>query len=90
VTLVRIMALAETLVAEGKLSKVANRDIPKAGLLDSAAELFITSTSFDVLGVSAWDGQPVGDGRPGPVTRALTRLIDSEIRTEGPRSVRLA
>ena len=39
--------------------------------LDTADELFVTSTSRDVLAVTRVDQRPVGDGRPGPVTRAL-------------------
>jgi branched-chain amino acid aminotransferase len=33
-----------------------------------AAELFLTSTAGGVMPVSTLDGQPVGDGQPGPVT----------------------
>lgn len=36
-----------------------------------AREAFLTSTSSLVLPVTAIDGQPVGDGGPGPVTRLL-------------------
>ena len=36
-----------------------------------AAELFLTSTAGGVMPVTTLDGQPVGDGRPGPVTTAL-------------------
>jgi branched-chain amino acid aminotransferase len=89
VTLVRLMDLAGRLVADGTLKAVVNRDLHRSDLPAAAAEVFLASTSFDVLGVSSWDGVPVGEGRPGPVTRALTRLIDEEIHTEGPRSVPL-
>ncbi|HEY0896946.1 MAG TPA: aminotransferase class IV [Sphingobacteriaceae bacterium] len=41
----------------------------------SASEAFITSTTKGVLPVTEVDGLPVGDGRPGPVTRYL----DSEL-----------
>ena len=39
--------------------------------LDTADELFVTSTSREVLAVTRVDQRPVGDGRPGPVMRAL-------------------
>ena len=87
VTLLRVLDLARTLTADGTLKAVVNRDVPRSDLPDKAAEVFLTSTSFDVLGVTRWDGRPVGDGRVGPVTRALTRLIDKEIGEEGPHSV---
>jgi branched-chain amino acid aminotransferase len=90
VTLTRVMDLAGALVADGTLKAVVNRDLRRSDLPAAAAEVFLTSTSFDILGVTSWDGRPVGDGRVGPVTRALTALIDREIHTEGPRSVRVA
>ena len=34
-------------------------------------ELFLTGTTTDVMPVVRVDGQPIGDGRPGPVTRRL-------------------
>ena len=39
--------------------------------LATADELFVTSTTREVLAVTRVDRRPVGDGRPGPVTRAL-------------------
>jgi branched-chain amino acid aminotransferase len=89
VTLGRILDLGRTLVDRGLIKSVANRDLTREELPEAAAEIFLTSTSFDVLGAASWDGRPVGDGRPGPVTRALTALIDAEVHTEGPHSVRL-
>ena len=39
--------------------------------LDSAAEVFLTGTTSGVWPVESVDGKRVGDGKPGPVTRAL-------------------
>ncbi len=39
--------------------------------LATADELFVTSTTREVLAVTRVDGDPVGDGRPGPVTQGL-------------------
>lgn len=39
--------------------------------LAAADEMFITSTTREVLPVTTIDGRPVGSGSPGPVTRAL-------------------
>jgi D-alanine transaminase len=47
--------------------------------LPSVDELFITSTSNDVMPVVTVDGAPIGAGTPGPVTR---RLIDAFRRRE--------
>jgi branched-chain amino acid aminotransferase len=45
-------------------------DLPVASLY-RATELFLTSTAGGVMPVTTLDGQPVGDGSPGPVTTAL-------------------
>jgi D-alanine transaminase len=41
----------------------------------SAQEAFVTSATSTVMPVVAVDGVPVGDGRPGPVTRKLRELF---------------
>lgn len=28
-----------------------------------------------------WDGQPIGDGTPGPVAKALLQLLEQDMRT---------
>ena len=39
--------------------------------LAAADEIFLTSTTREVLPISRLDGNPVGDGRPGPITLRL-------------------
>ena len=39
--------------------------------LRAADEVFMTSTLMDIAPISRLDGQPIGEGRPGPVTREL-------------------
>ncbi len=39
--------------------------------LRSASEVWLTSSTKEVLAVTTLDGQPVGDGRPGPVFRRM-------------------
>lgn len=36
-----------------------------------AEEAFFTATSFCILPATRFEGQPIGDGKPGPITRAL-------------------
>jgi branched-subunit amino acid aminotransferase/4-amino-4-deoxychorismate lyase len=48
--------------------------------LRAADELFVTNTTADVMPVVALDGRPVGDGRPGPVTRALGAALAERVR----------
>jgi branched-chain amino acid aminotransferase len=59
-----VLSLAEGL-APIELSPVRVADIPRL------REAFITSVSRAVLPVVTIDGRVVGDGRPGPITRAL-------------------
>jgi D-alanine transaminase len=42
-----------------------------ADRLGAFSELFLTGTTTEVMPVTRVDGAPVGDGRPGPVARAL-------------------
>jgi D-alanine transaminase len=42
-------------------------------------ELFVTGTTTDVLPIVQLDGRPVGDGRPGPITRALQEALMARI-----------
>jgi D-alanine transaminase len=48
--------------------------------LASVSELFLTGTTSEVLPVVQVDNQPVGDGRPGPVTRRLQEAYAKAVR----------
>lgn len=48
--------------------------------LRRAGEVFMTSTLKEVIPVTATDGAPVADGRPGPVTRRLQRAYRERLR----------
>ena len=49
----------------------------------AADEAFISSTTLDIMPATKLDGQPVGDGKVGPVTKKLaaelTRMVKAEI-----------
>ena len=53
-----------------------------------ADEVFATATSWEVLGVRAIDGRPIGGGVPGPTTRAIheafRRLVTSSLGAPPP------
>ncbi len=57
-------------IAEGAGITVIVGDIPVKDLYRST-EMFITSTAGGVMPVATLDGQPVGTGRPGPVTTKI-------------------
>lgn len=43
--------------------------------LRDAEEIFLTSTSLEVLAIADWEGAPVGSGRPGPVAAELRERL---------------
>lgn len=59
------------------LGLLREQDIPcretpvPVGDLGAADEAFLTSSTREVMPIRAVDGRPVGDGRPGPVTRRI-------------------
>jgi len=48
--------------------------------LQDADEAFLTNTTVEVLPVTTVDGEPVGDGEPGAVTRTLSEAYKEEVR----------
>lgn len=52
--------------------------------LFAAAEVFLTGTTANVLPVVSIDDRPVGDGTPGPVTRALRHRFHAVTHGEDP------
>jgi 4-amino-4-deoxychorismate lyase len=79
-TSMRLLELAPRLIDEGLLTGVSVGDIP----LDearSAREMVLLGSSVRVAPIVEWDGRPVGDGKPGPVAKALLRLIENDMRT---------
>jgi D-alanine transaminase len=57
-------------LARARNVPTAERDIPLREVKD-ATEVFLTSTTMDVLPVVRLDHRPVGSGTVGPVTRML-------------------
>jgi branched-chain amino acid aminotransferase len=45
----------------------------------NAEEAFWTTTSYCILPISRIDGRPIGDGRPGPITRRLQAKWSEEV-----------
>jgi branched-chain amino acid aminotransferase len=53
--------------------RVIERDLQPYDALN-ADEAFITATSLCLMPVTRFNGQPIGEGRPGPMTRRLMSL----------------
>ena len=45
-----------------------------------AAEMLLIGSSVHVAPITQWDGRPVGDGKPGPIAKALLELIERDMR----------
>ena len=78
-TSLRLMELAPTLV-RSVLTGVETCDIPAADARQ-ALEMLLIGSSVKVAPVVEWDGQRIGDGKPGPATRALLALLDEDMHT---------
>ena len=79
-TMLRVLDLArEQLVPAGILAGVEEADVPRPEL-DHAAEMLVFGTSPHVTAVTEFAGRPVGDGKPGPVWRELSRAFEADMK----------
>ncbi len=79
-TMQRVLVLArEQLVPAGVLAGVEEADVPRAEL-DQAAEMLVFGTTPHVTAVTEFAGRAVGDGKPGPVWRELSRVFEEDLR----------
>jgi 4-amino-4-deoxychorismate lyase len=79
-TSMRLLELARTLVGRGTLKDVVVRDVSKADAL-AAREMLLIGSSVKVAGIVQWDGDTIGDGKPGPIAAALLQLLDDDMRS---------
>jgi 4-amino-4-deoxychorismate lyase len=79
-TSLRLLDLAPALVAKGVLAGVEVGDIPVADAR-AAREMILLGSSIKVAPIVEWDGQAIGSGTPGPVSRALLELLEADMRT---------
>lgn len=78
-TMNRVLELAADLTKEGMLQKIVRADITRAEAL-AAAEVLIFGTTPDVTSVVEWDGECIGNGRPGPIGTELNARIQRDER----------
>ena len=79
-TSLRLLELAPALRDQGLINGVEVRDITVAEARASR-EMMLLGSSVKVAPVIQWDSTVIGDGKPGPVARALLRLLDDDMRT---------
>jgi 4-amino-4-deoxychorismate lyase len=79
-TSLRLLELAKALVDRGLVSGIEVRDI-SAAEARASREMLLLGSSIKVAPVVQWDAQPIGDGRPGPIARALLQLLEEDMRS---------
>ena len=85
-TSLRILDLAAVLEKRQLVRKIEVCDIPVAEAR-AAREMLLIGSSVKVAPIVAWDGQPIGDGKPGPVTQALRELLEADMRSASDRLI---
>ena len=87
-TMLRVIDLARALPEEQRLAEVEATDISRSDVV-GAAEMLIFGTTPDVTSVVEFDGKPVGDGKPGPIFKLLSRLLQEDIYQNASRQTRV-
>ena len=88
-TSLRLLELAATLQTRGLVSGIQVCDIPVAEAR-TAREMLLIGSSIKVAPIVQWDAKPVGDGKPGPVARALRELLDQDMRSGRGRLIEVS
>jgi 4-amino-4-deoxychorismate lyase len=84
-TSLRLLELAPALVDRGLIAGVEVCDIGVDAARQSR-EMMLIGSSIKVAPIVEWDGQPIHDGKPGPVSKALLALLEEDMRS-GPRLI---
>ena len=80
ITIQRVLDFAQRLVQQGSLNAVRLADIPvEEGR--AAAEMMLIGSSIKVAPVVEWDGQKIGDGKPGTVTQKLLDMWNEDTKS---------
>lgn len=89
----RLVACPEGITRETVLDLCATHEVPHREVdlslteVYRANEVFCTGTMGELAPVVKVDGRPIGDGRPGPLTRRLSDLYREKTSSEGTRLV---
>jgi 4-amino-4-deoxychorismate lyase len=79
-TSLRLLELANVLVTQGQLKAVTVADVVLNEAL-AAKEMLLIGSSVKVAGIVQWDDHTIGDGKPGPISRALLQLLENDMRS---------
>jgi 4-amino-4-deoxychorismate lyase len=79
-TSLRLLDLGRSLATRGVLNGVEVCDIPVADAR-AAREMVLLGSSVKVAPIVEWDGKPIGNGKPGPIAKALLDLMEEDMRS---------
>ncbi|ASD63930.1 aminotransferase class IV [Bdellovibrio bacteriovorus] len=83
-TMMRTFDLAESLLAAGELKSIQEKDLTEQDIL-SASEAMMIGTTLDVLPVTEYEGQQIGEGKQGPLAFKLLQLLREDMK-KGPKT----
>jgi 4-amino-4-deoxychorismate lyase len=73
ITIQRVLQFAKRLVEKGELKGIRLAEIPVSEARQ-AAEMMLIGSSIKIAPVVEWDGQKIGNGKPGPIAQKLLQL----------------
>ncbi len=79
-TVLRLLELAPVLIQQGTLKDIQVGDLRMEDA-KKAAEMMLIGSSIYVAPVVEWDGQTIGDGKPGPVAKAMLELLEQDMQS---------
>jgi 4-amino-4-deoxychorismate lyase len=80
ITIQRVLDFAQRLVQQGALTAVGLADIPVREGRD-AEEMMLIGSSIKIAPVVEWDGQKIGDGKPGSIAKKLLEMWYEDARS---------
>lgn len=86
ITIHRVLDFAQRLVQQGALNGVRLADIPVEEARN-AAEMMLIGSSIKVAPVVEWDGQKIGDGKPGSIAAKLLEMWNEDTQSANDQLV---
>lgn len=79
-TMMRVLHLAEDLVHQKQLARVTEKLLHEKDIL-AAKEVMMVGTTLDVLPVTEYEGQKIGEGKAGFIAKTLRRFVLEDMKT---------
>lgn len=81
--MMRSFELAKVLVEEGSLASIQEKDLSEVDVFE-ASEVMMIGTTLDVLPVTEYEGKIIGEGKQGPISKKLLKLLRDDMK-QGPK-----